>query len=656
MTAATLGDKPRGDELPDARGRMQAGLVRALFVVVTLAALGLATRETLAGTPALTAALASLLGVAGLLAVWRRTKPSRVVVFAFFCGLVALITRAALDLGGASGSALCFGFVPGFLAGLVLGPAYGWAVTALMLASFAWLYATTPLPGRFDVLRFVDEIAMTFFTAGLAHALTRSFRACEAMIGARRAMLVVMRERRQAMTLAIYDELEPLATELVDAVASRSGAAGRPELGPLLERLIGALNRAKELAKKDEEVVPELPEPDAAIRRTAMRLWLRLAAVLMLFFIVRNFLSGVPYWPSAFTLVFCLLFDQWLKRPESSRHLEGTALAIGLAATGPMLAHLLAYGAHADAPPLVVMPGTVLFTALLSQGPAAWTVLALNAGLVVWCGVGQPLSLHASRLLGDLVLSFIIVVVALRAVFTLRGRYAQTLVEQGHALVEGLRQQRRLAGTLFHDVSNHLQTVVFLSEFPDPPPDFPSVESLSRRVQRLIGLSKGFLLSAPPNAEPSFEPVLVSDAVASLREAFGPRLSVKRLELEVKIEPSLRVLAQADLLVESVLGNLLSNAIKFSPPGSRIRLTATHDGGYVRLVLRDSGPGLPAEVLSSLGHDGAVPSRLGTAGEQGQGYGLQLVREHVQRMDGRLELRSRPEGGTDAIVWLPFVP
>jgi signal transduction histidine kinase len=636
---------------------MQAGLVRALFVVVTLAALGLATRETLADTPALTAGLAFLLGVAGLLATWRRTQPSRVVVFAFFCGLVLLVTRAALDLGGAAGSALCFGFVPGFLAGLVLGPACGWAVTALMLASFAWLYATTPLPGRFDVLRFVDEVAMTIFTAGLAHALTRSFRACEAMIAARRAMLVVMRERRQAMTLAIYDELEPLATELVDAVArSPSGPSAGSELGPLLQRLVGALNRAKGLAQKDEEFVPELPEPDAAIRRTAMRLWLRLAAGLMLFFIVRNFLSGVPYLPSAFTLVFCVVFDRWLERPESSRHLEATALAIGLAATGPMLAHLLAYGAHADAPALVVMPGTVLFTALLSRGPAAWAVLALNAALVVWTGLGQPLSLQASRLLGDLVLSFVIVVVALGAVFTLRGRYARTLMEQGQALVEGLRQQRRLAGTLFHDVSNHLQTVMFLSEFPDPPPDFPSVESLSRRVQRLIGLSKGFLLSAPPSAEPSFVPVLVSDAVAALREAFGPRLSLKQLELEVQVEPSLRVLAQPDLLVESVLGNLLSNAIKFSPPGSRIRLTAAHDGGYACLVLRDSGPGLPAEVLSLLGHEGAVPSRVGTAGEQGQGYGLQLVREHVQRMSGRLELRSRPEGGTDAIVWLPFVP
>ena len=42
-----------------------------------------------------------------------------------------------------------------------------------------------------------------------------------------------------------------------------------------------------------------------------------------------------------------------------------------------------------------------------------------------------------------------------------------------------------------------------------------------------------------------------------------------------------------------------------------------------------------------------------TLSEPGQGFGLQLVREHVQRMGGRLELNDRPGGGTDSGVCLP---
>jgi nitrate/nitrite-specific signal transduction histidine kinase len=61
---------------------------------------------------------------------------------------------------------------------------------------------------------------------------------------------------------------------------------------------------------------------------------------------------------------------------------------------------------------------------------------------------------------------------------------------------------------------------------------------------------------------------------------------------------------------------------------------------------------VPAELLQRLEQDEALPSRLGTAGERGQGYGLQLVREHLQRMGGKLELKRRNEGGTEAVVLL----
>jgi C4-dicarboxylate-specific signal transduction histidine kinase len=75
-------------------------------------------------------------------------------------------------------------------------------------------------------------------------------------------------------------------------------------------------------------------------------------------------------------------------------------------------------------------------------------------------------------------------------------------------------------------------------------------------------------------------------------------------------------------------------------------------GEEVRLVLRDHGPGLPPAVLRGLEEDEALPSSPGTAGEKGQGFGLQLVREHVGRMGGRLELRNVADGGTEASVWL----
>ena len=169
-----------------------------------------------------------------------------------------------------------------------------------------------------------------------------------------------------------------------------------------------------------------------------MRVWLRLAAGLMAFFVARNLLAHAPFLPSLASLGFCLLFERWLSRPESATHLEWTALAIGLCASIPTIVHINAYGANADAPPLVVMPSIVLFTALLSRGPATWVTVAVSGGILTWAGSGQTLSLTQSRLLGDLALSFVVLVLALGRVFALRKRLRTSPVGAGAGLGRGI--------------------------------------------------------------------------------------------------------------------------------------------------------------------------------------------------------------------------
>ncbi|HEU5077310.1 MAG TPA: ATP-binding protein, partial [Polyangiaceae bacterium] len=655
-----------GGALDVAQRAMQTALLRRAVALVTAGAMGLLVRELLVGSPALPALLGVLLGLAAL--AWSRAEraPLPVVGFVFYCAVAALITLAALDMGGAAGSALSFAFLPGFLAVLTLGPALGYSVCAVMLACFAWLVATTELPAQDDLLRFVDEVAMTVFAAGLAHALHRGFVACKAAFEARQQLLLALRDQRETLTKAIYDELEPLSARLVLALDTRASHSGERETpAPLLEQLLETLRRAKVLGNRDPAEELAYDQPDLVIRMRTMRIWLRMAIVLESFFLLRNLLSGSPFAPAFLTLAFCVVFDVWLGRPAARRHPELTALAIGLSATGPLVLFVHAYGATPDAPALVVAPATVLFTALLSSGPAAWIVLGCNVVMLIWVGTSEPLSLVQSRLLGDLGLIFVVTVIALRCVFALRQRYVKALQAQGDALLEALRQRRRLAGTLFHDASNHLQTLLFLvDEGADAKAsgesaaieNAPFALTIGARVQRLIAASKQLLLTSEPPPPASTESVSTSEAVAALLEVYGPRLTAKRLRLDTTGVVDMPVHAPRDLLVESVLGNLLSNAIKFSPAGSVVSLRAEEVGERVRLAVIDSGPGVPADVAACLANEGAVPSRPGTDGERGQGYGLQLVIEHLDRIGGQLELGVAANGGTEAVVWLPRAP
>ncbi|HXJ22492.1 MAG TPA: ATP-binding protein [Polyangia bacterium] len=632
---------------------MQVSLARTFFWLMTLTSAALVIRAATGGGPLVAATLSLAIGTCTLVWSYRPGAPVKPLALALFTSLVLLIGKAALELGGAAGSPLAFAYTPGYVAMLVVGPIWGWGVTLLMLGTLVSLWATTPLPTLLDRLRLIDQIAMTVFAAGLGHALVRSFLAYEAAIRTRATALLRLGEDRAAMIRAIYERLEPLSSELARGLEDVSGGSDRRRLGQLASDLIGNLKEAKALFGQTviEATFPE--QPDHTIRRDTMRVWLRLAAALMAFFVVRNITAHSPFVPSIVTIGSCLAIDFWLTRPAAQNRLELTALALALMATVPMIVHIREYGATADAPPLVVTPATVLFTTLLSQGPATWVALILHLGILGWVGLGAPMSLNQSRLLGNIAMSFLIVVAASRAVFALRHRYARALLEQGRLLAAAARQRRRLAGTLFHDVSNHLQALSILIEYDDLAAQVGVARSLSRRVKRLIALSKEFLLPDDVSRSAVLEPIRIGEAVESLQEAFGPRLAAKQLRLETGRGLDLIVRAQADLFIESVLGNLLSNAIKFSAPASIITLNAEQDGANVRLVVGDHGPGFPAEIMRHLGEDGALPSRPGTAGEPGQGFGLQLAVEHLHRMDGHLELRNGDQGGASATIWLP---
>lgn len=655
-----VGDGPEAKEkkLRDVRyalAEMQHKLLREFLLTVALASGAVTLREFYFGTSAGLALTMTIVSLTVWLISFKR-RLGAIVMFPVFLTLVLVFHSAAVSRGGATASTLALAFFPGFLAILVLGPALGVVIAGAMLLSFGWLAWTTELPTLVQRLRFSDEVAMTVFAAGLAYTLHRSFRAYERVIEARNAELSRLKDERRKLTQTIYDELEPNAHELVLA-ASANPSLNKEQTAAfqeVLSRLIGTLRKAKVLARHDSKRPEQPVDPDRSIRVDAVRTWLRLGALLMLFFAVRNAMTGAAYIPALAALTLSLLMERWLQKPHGSRLLESTAFMIGVLALGPLSAQIVAYGATPDAPALVLMPGAVLLVVLLSRGPAAFFTLALYASILLWVGLRAPLYPYQERLLTNLLLSFVVIVFVVGRLLSLRTHYSRTLLEQEESLQREMAQHRRLAGTLFHDASNNLQAIALSLDGAEPDAQSARLLSLSRRVERLITLSKHFLLDA--GREPKLTAYSLSDAFSLLREAFEPHLDAKGLRLTISgaVEPhnpAPLALAEPVLLVESVLGNLVSNAIKFSPEGSAIAVSADEVGDEVRISIRDWGPGLPDDVLAQLDREGASPSSRGTAGERGQGFGLKLAREHVERMGGSLEL-ARASDGTECIVKL----
>jgi PAS domain S-box-containing protein len=104
--------------------------------------------------------------------------------------------------------------------------------------------------------------------------------------------------------------------------------------------------------------------------------------------------------------------------------------------------------------------------------------------------------------------------------------------------------------------------------------------------------------------------------------------------------------------LRQVLINLVTNAVRYNHAGGWVEVGAAGSGsGMVTVTVRDSGRGIPAEMMSRL----FTPfDRLGAEGsaEPGAGLGLVVARALTQAMGGTLVLRSAQDEGATAEVTL----
>jgi CheY-like chemotaxis protein len=104
-----------------------------------------------------------------------------------------------------------------------------------------------------------------------------------------------------------------------------------------------------------------------------------------------------------------------------------------------------------------------------------------------------------------------------------------------------------------------------------------------------------------------------------------------------------------------VIANLLNNAAKYTRPGGRLEVSLTSEGGQGVLRVRDSGVGIPPEMLSSIFElFTQVDSSLDRSGG-GLGIGLTLVRRLVELHGGSVSAFSAGAGqGSEFVVRLPL--
>ena len=97
----------------------------------------------------------------------------------------------------------------------------------------------------------------------------------------------------------------------------------------------------------------------------------------------------------------------------------------------------------------------------------------------------------------------------------------------------------------------------------------------------------------------------------------------------------------------------LDNAVRHAPPGSRITVRTSREGGSLAVAIADEGPGVTPEDRPHVFERFFRGSKEAELMNQGLGIGLAIARDIVERHHGTIELDNRPEGGAVLTITLP---
>ena len=148
--------------------------------------------------------------------------------------------------------------------------------------------------------------------------------------------------------------------------------------------------------------------------------------------------------------------------------------------------------------------------------------------------------------------------------------------------------------------------------------------------------------------------VAIADVIEPLKPAFAVQASARGLGLHF-FESRAWVRTDVQLL-RRILQNFLSNALRYTRHGNVLLGVRRLPDGWLRIEVRDSGPGIAADQLPSIFDEFRRGSQVSPWGEKGLGLGLSICERMARLLGHRLGVRSQLGHGCVFSVDLPRAP
>lgn len=150
-----------------------------------------------------------------------------------------------------------------------------------------------------------------------------------------------------------------------------------------------------------------------------------------------------------------------------------------------------------------------------------------------------------------------------------------------------------------------------------------------------------------------YEDVDVASLIGEVRMSLLSPASVKKITVELKIDPSIGNIHADITKLRQILYNLVSNAIKFTPAKGKVIISACKKEGVLEVKVSDNGIGIPKESHEKIFMPFTQADSSAARGYGGAGLGLYIVKNFVDLHGGNVWVDSEVGKGSTFTFTIP---
>jgi signal transduction histidine kinase len=238
----------------------------------------------------------------------------------------------------------------------------------------------------------------------------------------------------------------------------------------------------------------------------------------------------------------------------------------------------------------------------------------------------------------------------------------EALERANEALKDADRRKDEFLATLAHELRNPLAPIRNALEImrvgtANPNAADRAREIIDRQVGQMVRLINDLLdVSRITRGKLALkvETVGLRDVIETALETSRPLLDEAKVALRQSV-PDAPLYVRGDRLrLAQVFSNLLNNSAKYTEPGGTVTLTAAREDSQAVVCVRDTGVGIPPDVLPRVFELFTQVDRTLNRSQGGLGIGLALVQQIVSLHGGAVAVHSEGVGkGAEFVVRLP---